>query len=270
MRPAIFAYIVIMLMIPTGANAQNVSEDEIVRAVQSIIEFRPQDSFDSAPKPSFSGRSFVFDMPLQETSLQNQNFMCLSTWRYDRSSGTLKVTIRQMFASTYTEIRGPGSQLTGNENQAFYGVPFYCERGPESSYTANNGFGAKTTVTTRHEVQIGFSTYNISEGRPFNVNAVDPMEFSRAVSPEEGRVMVQSLRLRFSGTLSAWDDGGSIGCTTDHQRPTFRSPIESERVNCLVKATDVRVDLIDTRTNEVLLTRPATPPLPERKRNRRN
>lgn len=267
---AIFALVPLFVAMPTSASAPSVSEDELVRAVQSISDFRAQDSFDSPPKPSFAGRTFVFDVTIPETSLQSQNFMCLSTWRYDQSSGTLKVNIRQMFASTYTEIRGPGSPLTGNDNHAYYGVPFYCHREPEGSYSAQNAFGAEATVATYREVRIGFSTYNVSEGRPFSVNAVDPMEFSRVMSPADGREMVQALRLRFSGTISNWGDGGSIGCTTDRQRPTFRSPVESERVNCLVSASDVRVDLIDSRTNEVLLTRSPTPPPTERRRNRRN
>ncbi|MBL4791508.1 MAG: hypothetical protein JKY97_00835 [Citromicrobium sp.] len=233
------------LVQPSIASAQAVTEGELQVATLEIIGHVPDDAFDSPPVADFSGRTFVIDVPVEEVSFESLS--CRPHWTYSQRNGSLNVTMPYGVASTYTMLRGPGADLNGAANSAYHFRPFSCALPPTTESEGVNGFGARVTITHRKKLVIGFSA------------PADPeyLRWSQAVTPDEGRALSQSLVVRYSGSIESWGPGGSIGCVREHGKATFTSPTETDETLCVVKASNLRVDLIDTRTGQALPWEPS-------------
>lgn len=228
--------------IAVPAQADPISAGQLKLAVQGIVEFKAKDSFDALPAADLSGRLFVIEVPVAEFAFDT--FKCKPNWSYNKNDGTLKVTIVQGLASTYMMARGPGASLSGAENMAYYFRPFDCAVAPVVKSQGVNGFGARVEIEHRQTVVLGFS----------KDHAPQPFVWTRNVAGDEGRALTQALRVRLSGTIGSWGEGGSIGCVREHYDPTFRSPVDDNTTHCVVKVTNLRTDLVDSRTGEVLAT----------------
>ena len=110
-----------------------------------------------------------------------------------------------------------------------------------------NGFGARVNIVHRKKLVIGFSA------------PADPeyLRWSRGVTPDEGRELSRSLVVRYTGLVQSWGSTGSIGCARTFKEATFPSPPETDETLCIVKASNLRVDLIDTRTGQLLNWEPS-------------
>lgn len=233
------------LLQPTSASAQPATEGDLQVATLEIVGHVPSDAFDRAPVADFSGRTFVIDVPVEEVSFESLSRR--PHWTYNQRDGSLKVTMPYGVASTYTMLHGPGADLNGAANSAYHFRPFSCALPPTTESEGVNGFGARVTITHRKKLVIGFSA------------PADPeyLRWSQAVTPDEGRALSQSLVVRYSGSIESWGPGGSIGCVREHGKATFTSPTETDETLCVVKASNLRVDLIDTRTGQVLPWEPS-------------
>ena len=242
------------VMHPTVANAQVATEGELQIATLEIVGHVPSDAFDRGPVADFSGRTFAIDVPVEEVSFESLS--CRPHWTYSQRDNSLKVTMPYGVASTYTMLRGPGADLNGAANSAYHCRPFSCALPPTTESEGVNGFGARVTITHRKKLVIGFSA------------PADPeyLRWSQAVTPDEGRALSQALVVRYSGSIESWGLGGSIGCVREHGKATFTSPTETDETLCVVKASNLRVDLIDTRTGRAL---PWDPSENDGKRRRR-
>lgn len=225
--------------------AQTITESELQVATLEIIGHVPTDSFDMGPKPDFSGRNFTIDVPVQEVAFESLS--CRPHWSYSQRDGVLNVTMPYGVASTYTMGRGPGADLSGASNEAYHFRPFTCALPPTTQSEGVNGFGARVAITHRKKLVIGFSD---NDGANY-------LKWSRPMSPDTGRELSKTLAVRFSGTITSWG-AGSIGCVRQHRDATFSSPTETTETLCVVKAQNLKVDLIDKRTGEVLPWNPDT------------
>lgn len=226
----------------SAAHAEPVTDGQLTAATLRLITHISSDAFNAAPAADFSGRTFVIEVPVSEFAYDT--FKCQPNWTYARDAGVLKVTMQQGLASTYMMRRGPGAALVGAADQAYQFRPFVCSNAPVTSSKGVNGFGATVDIQHRKTTVIGLS-------KPYRR---ETLTWSRTVTPDEGRALAGALRVRMSGTVGTWGAGGSIGCVRDHSDATFTSPIEDDTTMCVVKADDLRTDLIDSRTGEVLAT----------------
>jgi len=230
------------ISIGTTAHAETVTDGQLTAATLRLITHIATDAFDAAPVADFSGRTFVIEVPVSEFAYDT--FKCQPNWTYARDAGVLKVTVQQGLASTYMMRRGPGAPLIGAADQAYQFRPFVCSNAPVTKSKGVNGFGATVDIQHHQTTVIGLS-------KPYRR---ETLSWSRTVTSEEGRALANALRVRMSGTVGSWGAGGSIGCVRDHTDATFSSPIEDDTTMCVVKVADLRTDLIDSRTGEVLAT----------------
>ncbi|MCH4894977.1 hypothetical protein GO308_17885 [Sphingomonas sp. SFZ2018-12] len=247
----------ISIMIGTAAHAEPVTDGQLTAATLRLITHIATDAFDAAPSADFSGRTFVIEIPVAEFAYDT--FKCQPYWTYARDAGVLKVSVQQGLASTYMMRRGPGAALTGAADQAYQFRPFVCSNAPVTRSKGVNGFGAAVDIQHHQTTVIGLS-------KPYRR---ETLTWSRVVTPDEGRALAGALRVRMSGTVGTWGAGGSIGCVRDHTDATFSSPIEDDTTMCVVRVADLRTDLIDSRTGEVLATELPTDADPPKGKKRR-
>ena len=235
-----------------SASDDVVGIEQMIRAAGSLRNFKPKDEFDAGPTlNTMTGKRFSVELKVAKNGCSGY-----PTWSYIRDSGKLWVSFhgsKIVSTGTYPAFlklfsHAPGSYSTGHSLNY---IPLNCVSSDQGSYIAGNAFGALTEVFKSKEVVLAISPTGIDETM-YGKKSRFESQWEIKVSGDEARALSASLVMRISGTIGEWENGANVACGTDGLRADMLHPFESTFDACIYKANDFRVELIDSRSGNVV------------------
>lgn len=222
------------------ATAPQVLDDDDLKSIaMPLLDFKAKDEFDTPPKiPSVKGQPFSYLVaPRNERSCPGY-----PKWEYRPVKGTLGVYWATHQLSLYAKALNTQMPTRGYETESY--MLFNCTATDLGTYTAQNGFGAKTEMKTTLDRGLGIAMASSYKSKL-------PMDWQKTVAGEDAKSLSQNVRVRISGTLDEWSPSQPLFCASEKDA-NFAWGRDRSTELCLYKGTLGLVEVIDARTGEVL------------------
>lgn len=215
----------VVALVATAAQAQTVTQKQLIDAMAGVVDYRKRDEFDAGPNTKLlAGEAFSLRVPV--TSGQNGSAAWSATYNYDVATQVLAVSLRK------TTHIGPYLQGKMRWWEGFTIGRAFEDRG---SFEAQNSFG--TTVEVR-----SVRTTVFMVGRLVDETKDSPPEtIKRVLPPEQARAFATSLELVLEGTVTPYDGSNTVDCRTVESEPTVSDPYMVEKRTCFLSAIITRV-----------------------------
>lgn len=221
--------------------------DDLARAARAVATFKPKDRFDPPPSVAdLAGRTFRVAIPLHDGNVARYGQPTTGFWAYDPATGELHV-------SGSADDFSSGIGLVGVEQgpRSAQGFVFRAAAVPGKSYSAQNSYGARASITPYTGAAFGvaefserFTTRTLPERGRYDLTLT--------ARPAEARALTAHLALVVEGELTPDSGGRLIRCGDDYIAATVRNPASVSTRTCVFSARVRRVSLTRTDTNELL------------------
>lgn len=233
-----------------------ISIEQLIRAAENLRNFTPKDEFDApAKESSFTGRNFSIVVKPVKREQMLPGCKGYPTWAYHPSHGKYEVTfssdiqIRNFSDANFSAVF-PNDASTGKLGYLEF-ASFACKRF-KSIYQASNAFGTTTTVKKIIDQVVAFSSQDLQHKHISGFRHF----WSHEIEGDAARSLSESISIRISGVIGQWSNGQNILCGVKRLvEPSLNIPFDTSLDACIYKTDSFLLEVVDTRTNEVLYKR---------------
>jgi hypothetical protein len=220
-----------------------ISLEELRQAATVLRSYKRTDQFDQGPNlPALMGKRFEVEIPLRSSGVQNEICPGSPFYSYFPNNGRLEVHYaRENDLARYSSPIGKYF-----EQHALYAIDCAVQKG--TPYIGGNAFGAVAVVQVRKETFISLVDSRIAN------TVVGDREWSAQFEAVVARDLARNIRLRVRGRIGQWKSGRAMECGTETKSAEIGDLERTDKDGCFVRADVESVELVDSRTGEVLVS----------------